>query len=142
MAIIVGTGASVTFGGVAIGLGILSIGISDASRPAIDSTVMATTGERESIEGQLVDLGTMEIEVLMDAEIGNAATDLSEFYAAGGTGTLILTMGTPTAQGADTYTSEAICTGASWNIPLEDRMTATLTFKLHTTSTFLAVSAP
>ena len=134
MAVKPGTSAAVSFAGSGIALGILSINFGGMSRPFIDTTVMTTTNERVGIAGNLIDPGELVLEVLMDAEIGTGATQ-PEFLAVA-TGAVIVTM--PGTSGQDTITAAGVMTGMSMAIPLEDRMVATMTIKLHGTTTFNA----
>ena len=134
MAVIPGTGATVKFDGTTIALGILSISLGGMSRPAIDITTLASGSERDAMAGNLVDPGELVLELLLDAEIGTAAT-APEFLDTA-SGAVIITM--PGA-GNDTITAAGICTGLDMSIPLEDRMTATMTIKLHGNTAFNAI---
>ena len=134
MAVKVGTGATVTFNSNLIVLGILSINIGGMSRPFIDTTVMTTTNERTGMAGNLIDPGELVIEVIMDAEIGTTGTQ-PEFLSVA-SGAVSIKMG---GGGNDTITASGVMTGLSMAIPLEDRMVATMTIKLHGTTAFTAV---
>ena len=119
--------------GNAIALGILSISVGGMSRPAIDITTLGSTDERDYMAGNLIDPGELVLELLLDAEIG---TTKPEFLGTA-TGAVIITM---PGGGNDTITASGICTGLDMSIPLEDRMTATMTIKLHGTTAFNAVA--
>ena len=134
MTVKVGTGATVTFNGNLIVLGILSINFGGMSRPFIDTTVMGTTNERAGMAGNLIDPGELVIEVILDAEIGTTGTQ-PEFLSVA-SGAVSIKMG---GGGNDTITASGVMTGLSMSIPLEDRMVATMTIKLHGTTAFTAV---
>ena len=136
MAVKPGTSATVSFAGSGIALGILSINIGGMSRVFVDTTVFGTTNERIGIAGDLIDPGELVLEVLMDAEIGTGNTQ-PEFLAVA-TGAVIVTM--PGTSGQDTITAAGVMTGLSMAIPLEDRMVATMTIKLHGATAFNAVA--
>ena len=136
MAVKPGTSAEVSFSGSDIALGILSINIGGMSRPFVDTTVMSTGSERVGIAGDLIDPGELVIEVLMDAEIGTGSTQ-PEFLGTA-TGAVIVKM--PGTSGQDTITAAGVMTGLSMSIPLEDRMVATMTIKLHGATAFNAVA--
>ena len=137
MAIKPGTSATVSFDATAIALGILSINVGGMSRPAVDKTVLSSTNEREFMPGNLIDPGELVLELLMDSEIGATLTQ-PEFIAEGASAAVIVTM--PGTSGQDTITASGIMTGLDMSIPLEDRMTATMTIKLHSTTAFNVVA--
>ena len=134
MTVKVGTGATVTFNGNLIVLGILSINFGGMSRPFIDTTVMGTTNERAGMAGNLIDPGELVLEVILDAEIGTTGTQ-PEFLSVA-SGPVIVTMG---GGGNDTITASGVMTNLTMAIPLEDRMVATMTIKLHGATAFTAV---
>ncbi len=132
MAIVPGNGSTVSFASSGLTLGILSISIGGMSRPVIDISTMATATEREKMAGTLVDPGEVTIEMLMDGEV---AANTPEFLATA-TGAVVITFGSDN----DTFTSSGIASGLEMNIPMDDRMTATMTIALHGATAFNAVA--
>ena len=130
MAVVPGTAATVKLAGSELALGILSIAIGGMSRPAIDITTMASSSMRDYMAGNLVDPGELVVELLMDSLIGTAAT-APEFLDVA-SGAVIVTM----PDGTHNITASGIVTGLDMGIPVEDRMVATMTIKLHGTTAF------
>ena len=130
MAVVPGTGATVTLVATELKLGVLSIAFGGMSRPAIDTTVMGTTNERAYIPGLMVDPGELVVELLMDSLIG--ATNTQPEFLAIASGAVKITM----PDGVHTIEGSGIVTGLDMGIPVEDRMVATMTIKLHGATTF------
>ena len=132
MAVVPGTSATVKLGGNELALGVLSIAIGGMSRPAIDITTMGSGSFRDYMAGNLVDPGELVVELLMDSLIGTTATQ-PEFLDVA-SGAVIVTM----PDGTHKITASGIVTGLDIGIPVEDRMVATMTIKLHGTTAFAA----
>lgn len=110
----VGTGTTFTFSGFSGEL--LSINGSGITREVINTSHMGTTSYHTFLKCDLVDPGELELEFAFDPSspvpiTGDAAT------------------GTVTFTDSSTFASSMICTAWSWGAPLEDKMTATATFK-------------
>lgn len=115
----IGTGSTLTFADFTQEL--LSLSWSGLERPAIDTSHMGTTGGRTSIPGDLYDPGEITAEVHLNSSepppITAAAT------------TLTITFPMTDTNPGDTWTASAFMTGFEFTDPLEDKMTATATFK-------------
>ena len=102
----VGTGTTAVFGTSSFAMNVTNVSGGDMTRAVIDSTHMGTTGERTKIFGDLFDPGSIELELALDPEDQPPITFPSTATLAGTGAT----------------------TAWSWNSPLEDKMTATMTF--------------
>jgi hypothetical protein len=116
----VGTGATVVFGTSTFEAHLLSVNGSDITRAVVDSTHMGTTGERTKIFGDLFDAGSFEMEIAFDPDadppIGSAVE------------TLTITFPKPADKANGAYVAgSAAITNWTWGVPLEDKMTATVT---------------
>lgn len=129
----IGTGATLTFGTSSVTLEILSIEISDISREAIDTTHLETANARTFMPTDLYDPGTMEIEVLYDDD--NVSSNQIPFSAAAETLTIEWPAVAPATTGGQFVTTGFI-TNVSISTPLEDRITATISFKFSGAITF------
>ena len=125
MATSTGHGASVTLPGVTISE-VLDMSWSGVSRNAIETTNMATgasvssAGGRTYIAASPSDAGELTIEANLDS---NTATWISCIDA--GAGGVVLTF-----PDAGTWTTTGFVTSASFSVPLEDKMSASITVKL------------
>ena len=115
----IGTGLTVS--GTTFTAEILSASLSGLSREAIDTTHMGSTTARSFIPSELYDAGEITFEVAF--EPGASAT--LPVSAAAGTITV-----THTDTGAATWADSGFCTNMEWTVPLEDRATASITYKL------------
>ena len=115
----IGTGLTVS--GTTYTAEILSVSWSGLSREAIDTSYMGTTTARTFMAGELYDPGEVTFEVALDP--GASAT--LPVSAAAGTITV-----THTDTGAATWAATGFCTNMEWTVPMEDRPTASLTYKL------------
>lgn len=115
----VGTGLTVS--GTTYTAEILSVTWSGISREAIETTYMGTTTARTFAAGELYDPGEVTFEVAFDP--GASAT--LPVAAAAGTITV-----THTDTGAATWAATGFATSMEWTVPLEDRSTASITYKL------------
>lgn len=123
----IGTGATVSGANLPATYNIVSITHGDMSVEQIATSHLGTTGGMTFLRGDLFDPGTLEVEVQMDTEdpltndipLTNVAADL----------VLTFPLASGDTSGA-TMTASATLQSASMNFPLEDLVTATLTFKL------------
>lgn len=120
MATDIGTGSTVTFGTSGFSADILSVNMSGITREAINTSHMGTTNDHTFMPTDLVDNGTLELEIawlatLTPPIITNAAAETVTVVFAGS---------------ATTWSFSAFQTELSMAIPLEDKMTATCTFKI------------
>lgn len=133
----IGTGASLTFSSATESYDVLSIDVSDVSRPSVDTSHLGTTTARTFIPGDLYDPGTMEIEYLLDPStmstnrpiIDNAAETITLQWAE-------VTSSTATNAAGGKFSASGFATSWSCSTPLEDRITATLGFKFSGAITF------
>ena len=119
----IGTGASIAFGTSNFTAEVMSINGNDISRPSIDSSHLGTTGARTFLPGDLVDNGSVELEINFDPD--------EQPPIAGAAETITVTF--PTPPGGSTPADaefSGFVTNWSWGVPLEDKMTATITLKI------------
>ena len=116
---VIGTGLAVTFSGVTYP--ILSMDGPNLTRASIEASKMATTSYHDFLPGSLVDPGDLTLEVEYDGNLPLTAL-------AAAASTMIINY---SSTGYATCT--AFMTGFSPSIPLEDKMTATCSFKVTTT---------
>jgi hypothetical protein len=102
---------------------LLSVSWTGIERAAIDSSHMGTTGGRTFMPGDLYDPGEIVADVHLDT------TDNPEIT--GNAGALTITF-----PDAETWSASAFMTGFEFTDPLEDKMTATATFKASGSITF------
>lgn len=120
MATDIGTGSTVTFGTSGFTADILSVNLSGITREAINTSHMGTTSDHTFMPVDLVDNGTLELEIawlatLTPPIITNAAAETVTVAFAGS---------------ATTWSFSAFQTELGVVVPLEDKMTATCTFKI------------
>lgn len=115
----VGTGATFALANAPTGFfaDVLSMTHSGVERPSIDVSTLATTGGRDFIPGDLVDWGTIEMELLL------SESALPPMLVAAGACSI-------TFKGGGNWAWSGF--GMNWAAanPFEDRVTATLTVKL------------
>lgn len=115
----IGTGASLTLGTSGTTFEILSISGNDASVPVIDTTHLGSTTQRSKMTGELIDHGTVDVEILFDPD---------DPPPLGVTETITVTFPLPSGQStAADYSGSASITSRNWTVPLEDRMTGSFT---------------
>lgn len=120
----VGTGATLTFsantGWDSSAVDIQTISWSGISREAIETTHLGTTTARTFMPGDLYDPGEVTMELSYDDGVDTPIllADTAE--------TITLTFPTSGA----TFACSGFCTSFEVNVPLEERMTATLTWKM------------
>lgn len=125
MATETGHGASITLPGVTLSE-VLDISWSGVSRNAIETTNMGTGGSVSSSGGRTYitaspsDAGEITIEANLDTQV---AAWISCIDAAAGA--VVLTF-----PGGGTWTTGGFVTSTSFSVPLEDKMTASITVKL------------
>jgi hypothetical protein len=128
MAFDVGTGTTIVFGTSGFSASLLSLSASDVSREDIDITHMGSTSYREFMPGDLIDGGTIEMEIAFDPDDEAPMTGTSE--------TITITFPIPSgASTAATFVFKGYVSSWSWSVPLEESMTATLTIKVDGTGT-------
>jgi hypothetical protein len=134
----IGTGAVLAVGSL-FTADLLSIEVSGIARESIETSHLGTTTARTYIQGDLYDPGTVEVEYLLDSSnpLGETPPILTTNTAATLTVTFPLE-GTHTT--AATFTASAFQTESGFSVPLEDRMTATATFKLSGAAAFTDAS--
>jgi len=117
----VGTGTTITFATSSFSAVVLNVSQDGISRPAKESTSMATTNYREFIPGRLIDGGTIEIEMLYDPE--------AQPPIAGAAESIVIEFPTTLTTGAK-LTFTGFATDWSWGDPVEELMTSTVTIKV------------
>jgi hypothetical protein len=117
----IGTGTTLTYS--SFNMELLSVSWTGIERAAIDTSHMGTTGGRTFIPGDLYDPG----EIVADVHLNS--TDAPEIT--GNAGALTITF-----PDAETWSASAFMTGFEFTDPLEDKMTATATFKATGSITF------
>jgi hypothetical protein len=120
MATDIGTGSTVTFGTSGFSADILGVNLSGVTREAINTSHMGTTSDHTFMPTDLVDNGTLELEIawlatLTPPIITNAAAETVTVAFAGS---------------ATVWSFSAFQTDLGITVPLEDKMTATMTFKI------------
>jgi hypothetical protein len=129
MGIDIGTSATVTFATSGFTACIRDISVSGISREAVETTCMDTSNARTFIPGDLYDPGEVSMEILF-----NPDTDLPLNGAAE-----VITITYPLGTGetsAATLAGTGFLTAVDWTVPLEDVMTASVTFKFTGELTF------
>lgn len=123
MAADIGTGTTITFGTSSFTAEIMSVNGNDITREDIDTTHMGTTNYRTFIPADLVDGGSIELEINFDPD--------SQPPIAGAAETITITFPLPAGQStpADLEFSGYV-NSWSWGVPNEEKMTATLTIKV------------
>ena len=127
MPVTVGTGASLTFAGVQDGVtvGLTSISMSGMSRESIETTHLGISGGRTFLEGDLYDPGSIECEFILDDAPLTSVADVNVLLLLGAAG---FTVTMDTGQGK--WTGTAFATDLSWNFPLEELATGSVTLKI------------
>jgi len=112
---VIGTGLTFTFTNVTYP--ILSFDGPNLTRASIEASKMATTSYMDFLQASLVDGGDISMEVEYDGNL-----PLTAMTAAASSFTI-------TCSNAEAVTGNGFMTGFSPSVPLEDKMTATCTFK-------------
>jgi len=118
-----GTGTTIAFGTSSYSTEILSISGNDITREDIDVTHMGSTNYREFIPGDLVDGGTIEMEILLDPD------DQPPIAGAAETITITFPIPSGSSNGA-TLAFTGYINAWSWTAPLEETMSGTITIKI------------
>ena len=128
MAMDVGTGCTVVFGTSGFTADIMSLNGSDITREDIDVTHMGSTGYKEFQPSDLVDGGTVEMEIGFDPDEQPPISGAAE--------TITITFPVPSggASGA-TFVFVGYVNSWTWTAPMEEVMTATITIKVAGTGT-------
>lgn len=116
----VGTGTTIVFATSGFAAGILDVNEDEISRAVIDKTVMASTGNRRKMPGDLVDWGDVTFEFEFDPD------EQPPISAAPETITITFPVPSGGSTGA-TLAGEGFISAWQWGSPLEDKMTAQAT---------------
>jgi hypothetical protein len=135
MAVDVGTGTTLTGGTSGWTSPILSIEVSDISRESVETSHLGTTTAKTFMPGDLYDPGSIELEILFDTD-NVSSVGLPPISAAAETWTITFPIPSGLATGA-TAAGSGFLTGWGWSIPLEDRVTGTVTLKMTGTWSFV-----
>lgn len=114
-----GTGITIGFGTSNFTAEIMSVNGSGITRPSIDTSHHGST-ERTFIPGDLVDNGTVDVEINFDPDEQPPIDEAPE--------TVTITFPTALDNGA-TLVGSAFVTDWEWGGPLEDKLTASFTLK-------------
>ncbi len=119
----VGTATTIVFGTSAFTAQVESINGNDISREDIDVTHMGSTVYREFIPSELVDGGSIDMEILFDPN------EQPPILAAPETITITFPIPSGGAAGA-TFVFTGYVNAWTWTDPLEDKMMASITIKV------------
>ena len=119
----VGTGTTIVFGTSGFTAEVLSLDGADISREAIEVTHMGSTGYKEFNPSDLVDAGSIEMEIGFDPD------DQPPISAAAETITITFPVPPGGITGA-TFTFTGFVSEWAWSSPLEENMTASITIKV------------
>jgi hypothetical protein len=132
MTVDIGTGATLTATTWATGgLAILSIEVSDISRESVEIAHLGTTTAKAFMPGDLYDAGSIEMELLFDTDNVDSIAK-PRLNAQAQTFTITFPK-TATMAGGTTgalASGSGFCTAWGWSVPLEDRVTGTVTLKM------------
>lgn len=117
----IGTGTTIAFGTSSFDAELLSLNGNDISREDIDVTHMGSTAYREFMPSDLVDGGSIDMEIMFDPDEQPPINAAAE--------TITITFPTSLASGA-TFVFTGYVNSWSWGDPMEDKMTAQLTIKV------------
>jgi hypothetical protein len=130
----VGTGTTIAFGTSSFSADVMSLSASDIAREDIDVTHMGSTGYKEFQPSDLVDGGSIEMEIGFDPDSQPPISGAAE----------VITITFPTPAGGisgATFVFNGYVSSWSWGAPLEEVMTATITIKVDGTGTAPAWTA-
>ena len=119
----VGTGTTLTLGGITLTVDRLSIGMSGISRESIETTHFGTGSSRTFIPSDLYDPGSLEVSFHLDSTTP-ATTMAVETIMTDATIDWTLVMN----EGGD-WAGNGFVVGFSWNLPLEELATGSFTLK-------------
>lgn len=119
----VGTGTTIAFATSSFSAEILSVNGNDISREDIDTTHMGTTNYRTFMPSDLVDGGSIEMEINFDPDAQPPVTAVPEQI------TITFPIPSGSSNGA-TLVFSGYVNNWSWSDPLEEKMTATMTIKV------------
>lgn len=117
----IGTGTTIAFATTSFAPQVTNVSWDGISRADIPSSHMATTGAHTSIPGRLYDPGELTLEIWFVSSELAGATEMWTKPAE----TMTLTF-----PDGGTFVALAFCIGFSLNDPMEDGMTATITFEI------------
>lgn len=119
----VGTGTTIAFGTSGFTAEILSLNGNDITREDIDVTHMGSTGYREFMPSDLVDGGSIELELGFDPDSQPPITSAAE--------TVTITFPLPAGGTTPaTFVFTGYINAWSWTAPIDETMTATATVKV------------
>ncbi len=110
----VGTGTTIAFGTSSFAQDVLDITHNDIARTKVITSHMGTTGEHTNMPGDLFDAGDLDVEILLDPDTQPPIGGVTETV-------------TITFPNASTLIGTGFVSNWRFGVPLEDRMTATLT---------------
>ena len=119
----IGTGTTLAFATSLFTCDILDISGPDSSRETIDTTHMLSVDYKEFMVSDLIDSGELKVDVSYDPT-------LTPFFIAGGGARVGTEVCTLTFSEGTVWTFNVVCTGFDVKIPLEDKMTASATWKV------------
>lgn len=121
MAVDVGTGTTVVLGTTAYAAEITGVSGDGTEVPVLDTTHMTTTGSRDKMTGDLIDEGSVSVDIHFDPNLENT-------IPFGTTQTCTITFPIPSGGSAGaTASGGAALTSRDWDAPLEDKMTGSYT---------------
>lgn len=114
-----GTGGTIVLGGSAYDVDILSISQGDETLPVFDTSHLGTAGSRTKGVGELIDHGSVDVEIHVDPD----ELDALKTAMAAGAQTVTITFPTITGEtnGATASGSGAV-TAHNYTVPLEDKI--------------------
>ena len=119
----VGTGTTLTLGGITLTVDRLSIGMSGISRESIETTHLGTGSSRTFIPSDLYDPGSLEVAFHLDSTTPLTTMRVETIMTDATTGWTIVMN-----EGGD-WAGNGFVTDFSWDIPLEELATGTFTLK-------------
>ena len=137
MAIDVGSGATISFGTSTFEGKILSFSVSGPTRPSVDTTDL-TSAARTFIPGDIIDYGTIEVTYLVDTQL--PSTEVPSFSAAAETITVTFEASGAGTVGGNFTGSGFITDGPTYDIGIDEVVSASITIKCTAAWTFTAGS--
>ena len=123
MAITIGTGATLTFGGHSLNL--TSLSMTGGSRESIETTHLGTGSARTFLEDDLYDPGSIECEFQLDDAPNTTDADIENMLGLAAAG---FTVQMDASEGK--WTGTAFATDVSWTMPVGELATGSLTLKI------------
>ena len=118
-----GTGTILTFANITMNL--TSVAMTGISRESIETTHLGSSPTKTFIPGDLYDPGSIECEFILDDAPLTSVADVNVLLLLGAAG---FTVTMDTGQGK--WTGTAFATDRSWNFPLEELATGSVTLKI------------